>query len=191
MLAYGVGVGYIVLQLPESARRLLHRCRVLRSFPSTQINCGHKAATAVGTEVVTHFGVPNQVLDRRYFEEKVAVKLAPVQQYLVEHGHSDGVGVGKTLFRHRRVAAVDVVYLYVGRCGERVVDDARIAIGQFQVVVGVREVYAHAQFQPRFKLRIEVGAHAQSVEFAADKRSFLRHVVARHVILHLFRPALG
>ena len=191
MLAYGVGVGYVVLQLPESARRLLHRCRVLRTFPSTQINCGHKAATAVGTEVVAHFGVPNQVVDRRYFEEKVAVKLAPVQQYLVEHGHSDGVGVGKTLFRHRRIAAVDVVYLYVGRCGERVVDDARIAIGQFQVVVGVREVYAHAQFQPRFKLRIEVGAHAQSVEFAADKRSFLRHVVARHVILHLFRPALG
>ena len=131
------------------------------------------------------------MLDRRYFEEEVTVKLAPVQQNLVEHSHRNGVGVGKTLFRHRRIATVDVIDLYVGRCGERVVDDTRIAIGQFQVVVGVREVYAHAQFQPRFQLRIEVGAHAQSVEFAADQRSFLRHVVARHVVLHLFRSALG
>lgn len=116
--------------------------------------------------------------------------MAAVEPDLVQHRHGDGVGIGEALLRYRRIAAVHVIDGDVGRCGQRVVDDALVAVGELQVVVGGGEVGAQPHLQPGLQLRIQVHAHSQTVELAADDRSLLVHVVGRDVVLHLLRTAL-
>ena len=190
VLAQGVGIGDVVLQLPERARPLLHGGGIDAALPAAQVDGGEEAAAAVGAEVIAQFGVPYQVLDGRDLEEEVAVELAAVEPDLVQHRHGDGVGIGEALLRYRRIAAVHVIDGDVGRCGQRVVDDALVAVGELQVVVGGGEVGAQPHLQPGLQLRIQVHAHSQTVELAADDRSLLVHVVGRDVVLHLLRTAL-
>ena len=137
----GLGVGQVVLQLPEGARVLLNRASVGGTVPGTQVNGGFPLFTLRRRDVVTKFGVPNDVFQEIgvNLKEDVTGQFLTVQQDLVQQCQSNRVGVGVTFLRDAAVAAVDIIDRNRGNGGQRVVDDTLVTVGELQVIVGIRE----------------------------------------------------
>ena len=110
-------------------------------MPGTQVHGGFPLLTLRRRDVVTNLGVPNDVFQEIgiNLKEDVTGQFLTVQQDLVHQCQSNRVGVGVTFLRDAAVAAVNIIDRNRGNGGQRVVDDTLVTVGEFQVIVGIRE----------------------------------------------------
>ena len=105
------------------------------------MNGGLPLFTLRRRDVVTKFGVPNDVFQEIgvNLKEDVTGQFLTVQQDLVQHCQSNRIGVGVTFLRDAAVTAVDIIDRNRGNGGQRVGDDTLVTVGEFQVIIGIRE----------------------------------------------------
>ena len=189
LLGKRVAIGHVVLQLPEGVVVLLDAA-FIRLFPVGKVDGVVVDFGFAVTDVVTHFGMPSDVLDGGQLRIDVSRQFLAVQHVVLLHRFGYRVVDAVVLAGKRGVVAVDVVDRRFGQRGQGKAHDTFGTVRQFQVVVGIGKGGAQAQFQPLLQLRIQVGTHGQAVEVGANQRTFLAHVTRRHVVLNLLRTAL-
>ena len=173
-----VGIGQIVLQLPELAVVLLPAHGIGVAGPSAEV---HHRLVGLGVgcaDIETDFGPVHEVLDRGKLGVDVARELLTAEQILVKHGESDRIRAGVAFADSRGVVAVDVIDRDVRQGREGVEYHTLAAVGKLEVVVGVGESGVDTEFEPILELGVDVGAHRETVEVRTDDRSLLIHVGA-------------
>src|SRR3712207_1372090 len=129
--------------------------------------------------------MPCEVLDGRHVEVDTTVERLTLEEYLVHHGHCDGVRIGKTFLRDAGVAAINIVNLNIGRRYERIEYQTLVRVSQLQVILRLAVSGIKAEFQPALELCVEVGTYGETVEVTADDGTILIHVATRNKVFYL------
>ena len=186
VLAPCIGIGQIILKLPEHISVVLYAAFVRVAGPVAEVEHRLVSLRLAPAEVETELCVPDEMLDGGDVGENAARELLTVEQNVILHSDTDRVRIGIVLVHYRSVVAVEIVYRNVRTGRERVVDETLIRVGEFKVVIRAREGDVEPELYPFLELCIEIGTHAETAEVAADDGSLLIHIGAGHIILHLF-----